>query len=41
VEATLELVEDSVHSFVLFGFLPETDDAVERLAARVGSVGAT
>ena len=24
VDVTLELVEDSVHSFVLFGFLPET-----------------
>ena len=23
---TLELVEDSVHSFVLFGFLPEAQD---------------
>ncbi len=28
VEVTLELVEDSVHSFVLFGFLPEAQPAL-------------
>jgi salicylate hydroxylase len=33
VEVTLELVEDSVHSFVLFRFLPEAQTALERLTA--------
>jgi salicylate hydroxylase len=32
VDAALELVEDSVHSFVLFGFLPEARATVARLA---------
>jgi salicylate hydroxylase len=32
VDVTLELVEDTVHSFVLFGFLPEARNALERLA---------
>jgi hypothetical protein len=32
VPATLELVPDTVHSFVLFDFLPETRSALERFA---------
>jgi salicylate hydroxylase len=32
VPATLELVPDTVHSFVLFGFLPETRSALDRFA---------
>ena len=37
VDVTLELVEDSVHSFVLFDFLPETEAALEALSASVRS----
>jgi salicylate hydroxylase len=37
VDVTLELVEDSVHSFVLFDFLPETEAALEALAAHVSA----
>ena len=37
VDVTLELVEDSVHSFVLFDFLPETQAALEALSASVRS----
>jgi acetyl esterase/lipase len=33
VDVTLELVEDCVHSFVLFDFLPETEAALEALSA--------
>jgi salicylate hydroxylase len=32
VKVTLELVEDTVHSFVLFDFLPETHAAVDQFA---------
>jgi salicylate hydroxylase len=35
VEVTLELVEDTVHSFVLFGFLPEAQNALDRLAVAI------
>lgn len=34
-DATLMLVDDSVHSFVLFDFLPETHEAMQRLAQLV------
>ena len=34
---TLELVEDSVHSFVLFEFLPETQAALEALSAHASA----
>ena len=37
VDVTLELVEDSVHSFVLFDFLPETEAALEALAAHASA----
>jgi hypothetical protein len=40
VPATLELVPDTVHSFVLFDFLPEARSALERFgehAARAWS----
>jgi salicylate hydroxylase len=37
VDDTLELVEDSVHSFVLFDFLPETSAALEALAAHAST----
>jgi salicylate hydroxylase len=33
VPVTIELVEDTVHSFVLFDFLPETRSALEQFAA--------
>ena len=33
VQVSLELVPDSVHSFVLFDFLPESKSALERFAA--------
>ena len=33
VEVTLALVDDTVHSFVLFDFLPETESALEQFAA--------
>jgi salicylate hydroxylase len=33
VDVTLTLVEDTVHSFVLFGFLPEAAAALDELAA--------
>ena len=33
VDVTLELEDDSVHSFVLFDFLPETERALGQLAA--------
>jgi salicylate hydroxylase len=33
VQVTLELVHDTVHSFVLFDFLPETRAALEQFAA--------
>jgi salicylate hydroxylase len=32
VDVTLRLVPDSVHSFVLFGFLPEASEALDHLA---------
>ena len=38
VQATLELVPDTVHSFVLFDFLPETRSALEQFAAARGRV---
>jgi salicylate hydroxylase len=37
VDVTLELVQDTVHSFALFDFLPEARTALERFAARVGA----
>jgi salicylate hydroxylase len=37
VEVTLNLIEDSVHSFVLFACLPETTAALEQLAVLAGS----
>ncbi len=40
VEVTLRMVDDSVHSFVLFDFLPESRVALDDLAALVGTVGA-
>jgi salicylate hydroxylase len=33
VQVTLELIDDTVHSFVLFDFLPETKSALEQFAA--------
>ena len=36
VATTLELVPDSVHSFVLFAFLEESERALERFAEHVG-----
>jgi salicylate hydroxylase len=41
VDVTLELVEDTVHAFVLFAFLPEAATALERLADHAAAVGAT
>jgi salicylate hydroxylase len=38
VDVTLELVEDSVHSFVLFDFLPETQAALEQLSQHLAAV---
>jgi len=35
VETTLELVADSVHSFVLFSFLEESERALRRFAGHV------
>ena len=35
VDVTLELAEDSVHSYVLWADLPETRAALARLAAHV------
>jgi salicylate hydroxylase len=40
VDVTLELVEDTVHSFVLFDFLPEASAALEQLAAHVARASA-
>ena len=37
VTVTIELVEDTVHSFVLFDFLPETRLALEQFAAHTAS----
>ncbi len=37
VHVTLELVEDSVHSFVLFDFLPEAQAALEALATHANA----
>ena len=37
VDVTLELVEDTVHSFVLFGFLPEARAALEALATHTNA----
>jgi salicylate hydroxylase len=37
VQVTLDLVEDTVHSFVLFDFLPETKSALEQFAAHVAA----
>ena len=39
VDVALELTDDSVHSFVLFEFLPEARAALERLAAQVMVAG--
>jgi salicylate hydroxylase len=39
VDVTLELVPDSVHSFVLFDFLPEAGAALEQLAAHAAAAG--
>lgn len=43
-EARLTLVDDTVHSFALFDFLPETDAFLEAVAedaaARIGAIGA-
>ncbi len=33
VKVTVELIPDTVHSFVLFDFLPETHSALEQFAA--------
>ena len=38
VQVTTELVQDTVHSYVLFDFLPETRSALERFAAHAASV---
>jgi salicylate hydroxylase len=38
VDVTLHMVRDSVHSFVLFDFLPETRAALHELAARLAAV---
>ena len=40
VDVTLRIVEDSVHSFVLFDFLPEVDEALAGFAALVGAARA-
>ena len=37
VPVTIELVEDTVHSFVLFDFLPETRSALKQFAAHAAS----
>ena len=37
---TLELVQDTVHSFVLFEFLPESGAALNQLAALLHSAAA-
>jgi salicylate hydroxylase len=37
VDVTLELVDDSVHSFVLFGFLPEAQAALAALATHANA----
>ena len=37
VQVSIELVPDTVHSFVLFDFLPETRSALERFAAHAAS----
>ena len=37
VDVTLELVDDTVHSFVLFDFLPETGTALDRFARHAAS----
>ena len=37
VPVTIELVEDTVHSFVLFDFLPETRCALEQFATHAAS----
>ena len=37
VKVTIELVEDTVHSFVLFDFLPETRSALEQFATHAAS----
>lgn len=38
VEVTLNIAEDSVHSFVLFDFLPETDLAMRQFAEQVNNL---
>ena len=38
VDVTMELVQDTVHSFVLFDFLPETRSALEQFAAHAMGV---
>ncbi len=38
VEVTLDVVPDTVHSFMLFDFLPETTRALERLRAFFGDI---
>lgn len=40
-DATLILADDSVHSFVLFDFLPETHEAMQRFAALVDDTTAS
>jgi salicylate hydroxylase len=40
VEVTVRLVDDSVHSFVLFDFLPEAADALAQLSELVSAGGA-
>ena len=37
VDVTLQLVEDTVHSFVLFDFLPETGTALDQFATHTAS----
>jgi acetyl esterase/lipase len=40
VPVTFRPVADSVHSFILFGFLPETDNALAEFAAFVRTLSA-